>query len=396
MRKQLLVVVLCAAAIMALSVGFRQALGLYLTPISADLGGGRASFAMAMGLMNLFWGLGAPFAGAIADRFGSGRIAAFGGIAYGLGLWMMSWGGDGGQLLAGGVLIGLGLSGSGFTVILATVGRAAPPERRGQALGVASMGGSIGQFLSLPYAHALIEGTGWRMSLIVLALTCLVIVPLAYGISGRIKAETIDKGLSMSAAVGEAWRSRSFWLLNTGFFVCGFHLAFVAIHLPGYVSDKGFEPWLSATALTLIGVANIAGVYLCGWLGDRYAKKNVLSLLYLARAAIFLGFLLVPISEVSVLVFAALIGFLWLGTVPLTSSLVSVIFGTRYMAMIFGMVFLGHQFGGFLGAWLGGAVFDRLGSYDAMWMVSVALGVLSALLHWPIREKPITREVASA
>lgn len=396
MRKSLLIIVLCAAAIMALSVGLRQALGLYLTPISSELGSGRASFAMAMGLMNLFWGLGAPFAGAIADRYGSGPVAALGGIAYGLGLWIMSWGGDGGQLLTGGILIGLGLSGSGFTVILGTVGRAAPPERRGQALGIASMGGSIGQFLALPYTHALIEGTGWRMSLIVLALSCLVIVPLAYGLSGRIKAETTDKTLSMSAAFGEAWRSRSFWLLNSGFFVCGFHLAFVAIHLPGYVSDKGFEPWLSATALTLIGVTNIAGAYLCGWLGDRYPKKDVLSLLYLARAAIFLGFLLVPISEVSVLIFAALIGFLWLGTVPLTSSLVSVIFGTRYMAMIFGMVFLGHQFGGFLGAWLGGAVFDRLGSYDAMWIVSIALGVLSALLHWPIREEPIVREVASA
>lgn len=395
MRKSLLIIVLCAAAIMALSVGLRQALGLYLTPISAELGSGRASFAMAMGMMNLFWGLGAPFAGAIADRYGSGRVAALGGIAYGLGLWIMSWGGDGGQLLAGGVLIGLGLSGSGFTVILGTVGRAAPPERRGQALGIASMGGSIGQFLALPYTHALIEGTGWRMSLIVLALSCLVIVPLAYGLSGRVMAETTDKTLSMSAAFGEAWRSRSFWLLNTGFFVCGFHLAFVAIHLPGYVSDKGFEPWLSATALTVIGVTNIAGAYLCGWLGDRYAKKNVLSLLYLTRAGIFLGFLLVPVSTVSVLIFAALIGFLWLGTVPLTSSLVGVIFGTRYMAMIFGMVFLGHQFGGFLGAWLGGAVFDRLGSYDAMWIISIALGVISALLHWPIREQPIVREVAS-
>ncbi len=396
MRKPLLIVIVCAAAIMALSVGFRQALGLYLTPISAELGSGRANFAMAMGLMNLFWGLGAPFAGAIADRFGSGRITALGGIAYGLGLWMMSWGGDGGQVLAGGVLIGLGLSGSGFTVILATVGRAAPPERRGQALGVASMGGSIGQFLSLPYAHALIEGTGWRMSLIFLALTCLAIVPLAYGISGRINAETTDKAMSVSSAIGEAWRSRSFWLLNTGFFVCGFHLAFVAIHLPGYVADNGFEPWLSATALTLIGVANIAGTYLCGWLGDRYAKKDVLSLLYLTRAGIFLGFLLVPVSTVSVLVFATSIGFLWLGTVPLTTSLVGVLFGTRYMAMIFGMVFLGHQFGGFLGAWLGGAVFDWLGSYDAMWIVSIALGVISALLHWPIREEPVSRQTASA
>lgn len=396
MMRSLWVIILCGGAIMGLSVGLRQSLGLFLTPISTDLGIGRESFALGMGFMNLAWGLGAPFAGAIADRFGAGLVAAAGGLCYAAGLWAMSASGGGDQFLLGGLLIGLGLSGAGFSVILGTVGRAAPPEKRSMALGIAAMGGSIGQFAALPYTHVLIDGFGWYAGLIVLALTTLLIVPLSRGISGRPDATGERTRQTMKQAFGEAVASRSFWLLNAGFFVCGFHLAFVAVHLPAFLQDKGFQPWLATAALTLVGVTNIIGSYGCGVLGDWYAKKTVLSLLYLARAAIFLAFLVAPISQTSVLIFAGCIGFTWLGTVPLTSGLVAHMFGPTYMSMLFGIVFLGHQFGGFLGAWLAGYIYDLYGSYEAMWWLSVGLGVLSAALHWPIAERPMPRLAAAA
>ncbi|MGI9381575.1 MAG: MFS transporter [Methyloligellaceae bacterium] len=372
-------------------MGFRQSLGLFLSPITAEQGLGREAFALAMGLMNLVWGLASPFAGAVADRFGAGRVAAMGGAFYGAGLLALGWTGDGTQLHIGGILIGLGLSGSGFTVILGAVGRAVPEEKRSAALGLVSMGGSIGQFAALPYTHLLIEGFGWIWSLGFLALTALLIVPLSRGIAGRPREVPGRAVLSMRAALREACAIRSFWLLNAGFFVCGFHLAFVAVHLPAFLEDRGFEPWLAAAALTVIGITNIAGSYGFGLLGGWYQKKNVLSGLYLARALIFLGFVAAPVTEASVLVFSAVIGLTWLGTVPLTSGLVGHIFGTTYMSMLFGIVFVGHQFGGFLGAWLAGYAYDAFGSYDAMWTLSIALGVLSALLHWPIEERPLPR-----
>jgi MFS family permease len=387
MALRLLILVLCAGSIMGIAIGFRQGLGLYLPFVSQGLGG-RETFALSMGLMNLFWGLGAPVAGAIADRHGPGRVAAAGGLAYAVGLWLMVVGGAG-ELLASGVLIGLGLSGTGFTVLLGAVGRAAPPEQRGKALGLAAMGGSLGQFLALPYIHGLIDGTGWQTSLIILAASALLIVPLALGTAGR-PAQTAGEQ-TMGETFSQAMASRDFWLLSAGFFVCGFHLAFVAIHLPAYLSDRGFEPWLGAAALTVIGFANIVGSYVFGALGDRYPRKNVLGVLYLMRAGAFAGFLVLPMSPTVVLTLSGLLGLTWLGTVPLTSGLVGTIFGIRYMSMMFGLVFVGHQIGGFLGAWMGGVAFDAFRSYDVMWQLSVALGVLSAALHWPIREsRPAT------
>lgn len=392
MTPRLWTIIWSGGAVLALALGFRQSLGLFLTPITLEHGIGRESFALAMGLMNLAWGLGAPIAGAIADRFGAGRVAAAGGITYAAGLLALTLSGDGDQLLLGGTLIGFGLSGAGFSVVLGTAGRAAAPEQRSRVLGLVAMGGSIGQFAALPYTHFLIQGFGWYLCLFVLAATALAIIPLAAGIAGRPAAPHESAGgQTMKQALGEAVGNRSFWLLNAGFFVCGFHLAFVAIHLPAFLADKGFEPWLGAAALTMVGICNIAGSYGCGVLGGRYPKKTILSLLYLARALIFALFLIVPVTELSVLIFGAAIGFLWLGTVPLTSGLVGHIFGTTYMSMLFGMVFLGHQFGGFLGAWLAGYLYDIFASYDAMWWLSVALGVISAALHWPIAEQPIAR-----
>ncbi len=387
-------VLLCAGAILSLTMGIRQSLGLFLTPISADLGLGRETFALGIGLMNLVWGLGAPIAGAVADRFGAARVALAGGLFYAIGLLAMTASGDGTQLILGGLLLGLGLSGAGFSVVLGAVGRAVPPERRSAALGLASVGGSIGQFLALPISHVLIASVGWMISLIVLAAVAAVIAPLAYGLARRGAPARAVPDISLGAAAAEAWGHRGFWLLTAGFFVCGFHLAFVAIHLPAYVADQGLPSWLAAGALTLVGLFNIIGTYGCGVLGQRFPKKSVLSLLYLLRALIFLVFMIVPLSEVSVLLFGAAIGLLWLGTVPLTSGLVAAIFGPTYMSMLFGIVFLSHQVGGFLGAWLAGVLFDLLGSYTIMWWLSVALGLVSAALHWPISERPVPRLAA--
>jgi len=390
------IVLLSAGAILSLTMGIRQSLGLFLAPVSADLGLGRETFALGIGLTNLVWGLGAPIAGAVADRFGAARVALVGGLFYAVGLLAMTASGDGTQLIVGGLLLGLGLSGAGFSVVLGAVGRAVPPERRSAALGLASVGGSIGQFLALPISHVLIANIGWMISLIVLAGAAAAIAPLAYGLARRGAPARAVPDISLRAAFAEACGHRGFWLLTAGFFVCGFHLAFVAVHLPAYVADQGLPGWLAASALTLVGLFNIIGTYGCGVLGQRFPKKSVLSLLYLLRALIFLAFMIVPLSEVSVLLFGAAIGLLWLGTVPLTSGLVAAIFGPANMSMLFGIVFLSHQVGGFLGAWLAGVLFDLLGSYTIMWWLSVALGLASAALHWPISERPVPRLAAEA
>ena len=391
MKHPLLVIIFCGGAIMGLSLGFRQTFGLFLTPISIERGFGRESFALGMGLMNLVWGLASPFTGAVADRFGSARVIALGAIFYAVGLVAMTLSGQGNQLILAGFLIGLGLSGVGFSVILGTVGRAAPPEKQSAALGLVSMAGSMGQFAALPYTHILIAEFGWYHSLFALALTTLLILPLAAGIAGKTAASKIPKNQTPQEALGEVMANRSFWLLNAGFFACGFQLAFIAIHFPSFLADKGFDSGLGAAALALLAFCNIIGSYAWGALGARYAKKNLLSLLYLTRALIVVLFLAAPISTASVLLFSGAMGFLWLGTVPLTSGLVAYIFGTPYMSMIFGLVFLGHQVGGFLGAWLAGYVFDLSGSYDPIWWLTIGLGLISAALHWPIAERPLAR-----
>ena len=388
MSFRLWVIIICAGSILGLGMGIRQGMGLFLTPVSLHLGEGREAFALAMGLMNLFWGLGAPIAGAISDRYGASRVAAAGGLAYAAGLAVMMTSNNSDQLILGGVVIGFGLSGAAFTVVLGAVGRATPEHLRSRALGLASVGGSIGQLVALPYIYTMIDGLGWLIALAILAGTAFLIVPLAFGLSGRTQEVQTQGGQSLSEALRSASVIPSFWLLNAGFFACGFHLAFIGVHLPAFLADKGFDPGLATAALATVGFTNIIGVYYCGVLGGRFPKKNVLSLLYLARTSFILIFILLPVTEISVLVFAALMGFLWLGTVPLTSGLVGDIFGTRYMSMLFGIVFLGHQFGGFLGAWLAGMAFDRFGSYDTIWWLSIALGLFAAALHWPIEERP--------
>ena len=389
MGSRVWILIICGGAILALAMGLRQSMGLYLTPITIDLGLGREVFALAMGLMNLVWGLAAPFAGAVADRYGAARVVVLGGVTYAAGLFWITLAGAGEQLIIGGVLIGFGLSGAGFAVVLGAVARGVSESRRSSALGLVTMGGSIGQLLVLPLAHFTTQATSWQMSLWILAGCMLIALPLSMGIAGRTEAVATTNTISVRSALDEAVHSRSFWLLNAGFFVCGFQLAFVGLHFPAWLADQGFASWLAPASLSLIGVTNIIGSWGCGWLGGYFPKKDLLSLLYLARAILFLGFILVPVSEASVLIFCTAIGFLWLGTVPLTSGVVAHIFGTSHIAMLFGLVFFGHQVGGFLGAWLSGVIFDNTGSYDAMWWSCVVLGVLAALLHWPIEERPL-------
>jgi len=386
------VLVACAALILSLGMGMRNTFGLFLQPISIDLQLPREVFALAMAIQMLAWGVSQPLFGALADRYGAARITVLGGLFYAGGLLLMA-NANGPWALHGGIgiLVGLGTSAAGFAVVLGPVGRAFPPEKRSMALGIATAGGSAGQLIMALVSGALIDGMGWAAALLVMALVAAFIIPLALGVRGK-RHEDDGPAQNLREALSEALRYPSYWLLCGGFFVCGFHVTFIATHLPPFLADNGMPTMLAATAIAIIGFFNILGTLASGWLGGKYPQKNVLSVYYLARAIVLAGFLVFPVTETSVILFAALMGFLWLGTVPLTSGLVARIFGTRYLGALFGIVFFSHQIGSFLGAWLGGYLFDLTGSYDVVWMIAVALGVLAALLHLPIADRPILRK----
>ncbi len=386
-------VVACGAAILSVAIGCRQAMGLFLAPMTLDIGVGREVFGFAMAVSNIMWGIVAPFGGALADRYGTGRVVAAGGLLYVLGLIVMGFANSGADLIFGSFLIGTGLAGAGFSGVMGAVGRAAPPEKRGMALGIVAAGGSFGQFAIVPYSETLLTSFGWATALLWLAATAFVMVPLARGVAGYQASAAAQGRQSLGAALREAMTHRGFILLTAGFFVCGFQVVFVGTHLPAYLADKAMPTWLAAWSLALVGLFNIVGSFGSGMLGDRFRKKNVLSLIYLLRSVVFLVFLAMPLTETSTLIFAATLGLLWLGTVPLTSGLVAQIFGPTYMSMLYGVVFLSHQVGSFFGAWLGGLAYDRLGSYDMMWWISVALGLMAAALHYPIPDRPIQRPI---
>ena len=391
MSRTATIALVCGALILTVAMGVRQTFGLFLTPMTLDLGFTRETFALAMAIQNLVWGLAQPVAGMIADRWGSARVLVAGTVAYGIGLVMMSGAATPLDLhLGAGVLIGLAMSATSFAVVLGAVGRLVPEEKRSMALGVASAGGSFGQFIMAPVGQGLIAEQGWAGALVTMVALVVLMAPLALVLRGRPAAAAPGTHTqSLREAVAEATSHKGYWYLTTGFFVCGFQVVFIAVHLPAYLTDIGLSAGLAATALALIGAFNIVGTYLCGALGGRYPKKMLLAGLYLLRALAITVFLLLPKTEVSVLVFAGALGLLWLGTVPLTSGLVAHIFGVRYMATLFGIVFLSHQVGSFLGVWLGGVVFDATGSYDAIWIASIALGLLAAALHLPINERPL-------
>jgi MFS family permease len=390
-------VVTAGCLIALLTFGVRAGFGLFLEPMSQDLGWGREVFAFAIAVQNLLWGLGQPFAGALADRYGSGRVLALGGLLYGLGVWLMAHAASPWELqLSAGVLVGLGLAGASFAIALAAMSRAVPEHKRSWVLGIGTAAGSLGQFLMVPLGQAFLGAYGWSTALVLLACGVLMVIPLAGVLQGRVdegksspSAATVDQ--TLGEALREAGGHGGYWYLTSGFFVCGFHVAFIATHLPAYLVDNGIAPATAAWALALVGLFNVIGSYSAGILGGRYSKKYLLSSLYLTRAVAIAAFVLIPLSTLSVWMFAAAIGLLWLSTVPLTSGLVAQIFGTRYMATLFGIVFLSHQAGAFLGVWLGGYLFDSTGSYGLVWWISVALGVIAAILHWPIDERRVAR-----
>jgi MFS family permease len=398
MRRIPFVLIVCAAAILLLSFGIRQSFGLFLEPMTTSLGASRTTFALAIAIQNLLWGLSQPLFGALADRFGIVRALLLGGALYIAGLLIMALSGsEAGLYLGAGLLIGLGVSGTSFSLVLAAVARATVPERRSLALGLVSAGGSFGQFAIPLLSQGLIDGTGWLVGLLILAACAGLMVPCAFGLArADVGHEQTAGTQSLGQALREAARHNGYWLLNAGFFVCGFHVAFIATHLPAYLGSLDFGAMLGAWALATIGLFNIIGTFVAGFLGGRHRKKNVLSGLYLARSLVFTLFLLIPPSQLSVLLTSAAMGLLWLGTVPLTGGLVGEIFGPRYMATLFSIVMMSHQFGAFFGAWIGGYVFDLTGSYDIAWQIAIVLGVVSAALHLPIPDRPLRLEHESA
>jgi predicted MFS family arabinose efflux permease len=385
------IAILCGSFIVLASFGIRSSFGLFLQPMSLDLGWGREVFALAMAIQNLLWGASQPFIGAIADKWGASRTVVVGGLLYALGVYLMSTTSSAAELhFSAGVLLGVALGGTGFGVVLAAVGRSVPAERRSAALGLTTAVGSLGQFLLPPIGQAFLSAYGWRTALALLACGSLAMVFAAGGLRGKMATSGLREQ-TIGQALVEASHHSGYLYLTAGFFVCGWHVAFIAVHLPAYLSDAGIATGVAAWCLALIGLFNVVGSYLAGVLGGRLSKKYCLSFLYAARSVVILAFIMLPLSAGSALLFSAAMGLLWLSTVPLTSGLVAQIFGLRYMATLFGIVFFSHQIGSFLGIWLGGYLYDVYGSYDVIWWLSIALGLVAALLHWPIDERAVPR-----
>ena len=387
-------VLACGAAIVTLSMGIRHGFGLWLLPITQEMGWTRQSFALAIAIQNLSWGLIGIFAGMFADRFGAFRVLMGGAVLYGLGLAGMAMSTT--PLLfalTAGVLIGAAQAGTTYAVIYGVLGRQIAPERRSWAMGVAAAAGSFGQFLMVPVEGWLIAGLGWQQALLALSLMVLLIVPLAFGLRepGFKGSAPVKREQTIVQALGEAFRYPSFNLLMAGYFVCGFQVVFIGVHMPSYLKDHGLSPQVASYALALIGLFNVFGTYIAGTLGQRVPKRFILAFIYFARAIAISVFLIVPLSPLSVYVFSAVMGTLWLSTIPPTNATIAQIFGVQHLSMLGGFVFFSHQIGSFLGVWLGGYLYDRTGSYDIVWYLSIALGVFAALINLPVRESPITR-----
>jgi MFS family permease len=389
-------VVGCGCLIALLSFGPRSALGQFLTPLSLSGNWGRDVFSFAVAIQNLLWGVGQPFAGAVADRFGAIRVLCVGALLYALGLVLMAYSTTPAMLhLSAGVLIGFGLSGCSFNLVIGALGKLVPENWRSLAFGAGTAAGSFGQFLFSPLARALIDWFDWQTALVVFSATMLLILPLSLALAtpaaGSPAAPGAPRAQSVTQALSEAFAHRSYVLLVLGFFTCGFQLAFITVHLPAYLLDRGLSADVGAWTVGVIGLFNIVGSLSSGWLGDRVPKRFILASIYFARALAVIAFITLPASAAGAIVFGAVTGLLWLSTVPPTSGLVVVMFGTRWLAMLFGFAFFSHQVGGFLGVWLGGLLFESTGSYDVVWWLSVFFGVASAVINLPIVEKPVQR-----
>jgi MFS family permease len=393
-----LVIIVCGCAIALLSFGPRSTFGFFVQPMSREFAWGRDVFGLALALQNLLWGLGQPIAGAIADRFGLMRVMIVGALLYAGGLLMMRYAVTPGSLnLGAGVLIGFGLSGSSFNLVLSAFSKLLPPERRGIALGAGTAAGSFGQFLFAPFGVAMIDNFGWQSALMVFAALMLLIVPLSLALATP-RSETSHvpaaDGQSFRTALAEAFGHRSYVLLVLGFFTCGFQLAFITVHLPAYLVDRGIPTSIGGWVIAAIGLFNIIGSLGVGWLQNLFPKRYILSAIYFTRALATVAFVSFPITTFSAIAFGAISGLTWLSTVPPTSALVALMFGTRWFSTLYGFAFVSHQVGGFLGVWLGGIVFESFGSYTPIWWLSVLFGVLSALINLPIVEAPVARPVA--
>jgi MFS family permease len=386
------IVLVSCGIIMTLAMGIRHGFGLYLQPISTDMHWGRETFALALAIQNLVWGITQPFAGMIADKYGTGRVVVGGALLYALGLvWMGHPSSELTFIVASGLMIGTGLSGVTFSIVAGALGRAFPPEKRSMALGISAAAGSFGQFALLPLTQWLLSNVGWSGALLVMACVAMVIAPLAAVLAEKQIAHVHTFKQSARQALREALGHRGYVLLTVGFFVCGFQVVFIGVHLPAYLADHGLPPHVAVTSLALVGLFNIIGTYATGWLGGRLPKRYILSFIYFARAAVIATFIFAPLSAVSVYVFAMALGLLWLSTVPPTNAIVAQVFGVRYLSMLSGFTFFSHQIGSFLGAWLGGKLYDTTGSYDVVWYLSIALGIVAGLINLPIDERAIAR-----
>jgi MFS family permease len=392
-------VLACGAAIVTLSMGIRHGFGLWLQPITQAMGWTRESFALALAIQNIAWGLVGVFAGMAADRFGAFRVLVVGATLYGLGLVGMALSPT--TLLFAlttGLLIGAAQAGTTYAVIYGVLGRQIAPEKRSWAMGVAAAAGSFGQFLMVPVEGFLISSLGWQDALLALSLLVLLIIPLALGLRepGFRGAAPAQRSQTVGQALAEAVRTPSFTLLTLGYFVCGFQVVFIAVHMPSYIKDLGLSPQVASFSLALIGLFNVFGTYIAGSLGQRMPRRFILAFIYMARSVVIVVFLLVPISPMSVYVFSAVMGMLWLSTVPPTNATIAQIFGVQHLSMLGGLVFFSHQIGSFMGVWLGGVLYDRTGSYDIVWYISIGLGVLACLVNLPVREQPLQRTAPQA
>ena len=393
------IIILAGCLIGLITFGPRSIMGLFLGPMTIENNWSRETFALAIAVQNLLWGLGQPMAGVIADRFGTAKVVAFGALAYAGGLALMAYS-DTPLLLnmSAGLLIGFGLSGSAMFLVLSSFAKLLPESQRPLAFGLGTAAGSMGQFVFAPLGVAFIDAYGWQTTLLIMAAIILVVPLLAGVLRSDPAEEAAQPGGSQSVmeALSEAFQHKSYNLLVIGFFVCGFHVAFITTHLPPFLADEGIDPAWGGWAIAIIGLFNVFGAFASGVLSGRMPKPQLLVYIYSARSVVILLFLLAPVSPFSVILFSAAIGLLWLSTVPPTSALVAVMFGTRYMATLYGFVFFSHQVGAFLGVWLGGRLFDTFGSYDVVWWLSVALGVFAALIHWPIKDAPVRRLAAQS
>ena len=391
--RQAWVLVLAGGIVMGLALGVRHVQGLFLLPVTMDRGWSRETFGFALAIQNLSWGIAQPFTGMVADRFGSAKVIAAGLLFYALGLFLMIHADTpAGFVWAAGLCIGIGLSGTTFGAVYGAISRLVSPERRSAALGLSGAIGGLVQFAMVPAAQQLLSAWSWPGALLALAAAMLLVMPLALPLRSDSTARMATEAEQpLSAALKEAFGHSGFWMLNLGFLACGFQLAFIATHLPAYLLDKGMAPSHAVTALALIALANVLGTYSFGLLGARHRRKHLLAGIYLLRAAAMALFVLLPLSPVSLYLFAAVMGFLWLGTAPLTNGLVSQVFGLRYITTLFGFVFFGHQIGSFLGVWMGSYLFEQTHSYDLIWYGAIALGLVAAALQWPINDREIAR-----